>query len=784
MEASEHDAPGMTEDHGTRRLMLSRYGTYIEIGSAGQQTAYRFLCDDGAYLWMMKLGEQTKQGIRLHAAPKTSKLRVRWKAAYARQLNRTGRLHHVAERGIPPEMPAEPIPDGSSPELDRKRSLVTYIRAYWGDSVITDKAAYAEAIQHAVDIYDVAAPTARKWLEMHLFYGEHPNATMKQDWRKGGPGVSRRGLRDESGKYVTNLGRPNDNERLNANTRHKRRRLYPSFAASWERFIRVQAWENDDPITVILDRFKITRVGYTRALDGATKAYPVDPKHMPEDANMLRHGRPILKSARHERDEARKYEAGRRRQLSGGSSRDLVDEELSVLDIDATPADIYLRYGGEAIFVDGVGKPTVFIASDRGSDAIVGWYVTFGTENGDGYKSCIFSAYTPKERELRKWSVPNLDGMVYGCASQIFIDRGPGISKKTQEAVVARLRTDSLMARPGDPRGKGLVERLMRYVQDEVARIPGSTRALGNPDADRRRRMNAKKNALLTFELFMRALLTAISKWNLTLDVRHLLTPDMIKDGSVRPVPADIYRYNKGIRDDAYEWDWPEEKIFLNLCEKSTVAAPGGVVRVSSRFYSSDDLKAIARAYENMNRANRKSPSYWVTVYEIPNAPLNLLWLKQDGTIGCLNATNTTKKQFDDDSRGIHDFLTILRNAKKRVAAYQNRKNPKVATVISKDVLSAAKQKKIDDAEKNAHLLDSNETAAEKRRKATAAVATERVGDLLDQFSIGREQAPHGNGDADADTEYASVDNTQKLILDFSEVHVPRVGPLNATGST
>ncbi|WP_429251429.1 hypothetical protein [Paraburkholderia sp. GAS333] len=755
------------DEVGASCLKLSRHGTWFHIGSAGKQTAYRFLCEDGAWVWMMKLGEQTEHGIKLNPPPKTMKLRVRWKAAYVRDLLRTGRLYQATERGIPPEMPTEAILDGIDAELDKKRSLVTYICAHWGDSVITDPAAYAEAISNAVDIYDVAAPTARKWLEMHLFYGEHPNATMQHSWRKGGPGSSRRNLRDESGNYVTNLGRPTDNERLDSNTRHKRRRLLPPLAVAWERFIRVQAWENDDPITMILGRFKITRVAYNRAADGATRAYPVDPKYLPEDANMLRFGRPILYAARHERDEARKYEAGRRRQLSGGSSRDLVDEELSVLDIDATPADIYLRYGSETIFIDGVGKPTVFIASDRGSSAIVGWYVTFGTENGDGYKSCIFSAYTPKERELLKWGVPNLAGLVYGCASQIFIDRGPGISKKTQAAVVARLRTDSLMARPGDPRGKGLVEGIMRYFQDEVALIPGSTRPRGNPDADRRRRMNAKKDAILTKESFMRALLTAFSKWNTSADVRHLLTPDMIKAGWVKPIPADIYRYYKGIRTDSYEWDWSEERIFLTLCEKHNRAAPGGVVTVGRRLYTSEGLKGMARAFESMNRGSKPIGSYTATVYEIPNAPLHLLWLKPDGTLSCLDATEATKKQFHDDSRGIHDFLTMVGNARKRVAAHANRRNLTVERVINKDALSAAKQKKIDDMEKNAHLVDSRETAVDKRRRATSAAAAERVADLRAQFGLAGEQAPQVNPGNEIGAEYSSVDDSQKLILDF-----------------
>ncbi|CAN0627315.1 Integrase catalytic domain-containing protein [Burkholderia multivorans] len=770
MDADTSDVVCEKQEKISPPLILSPHGLYVQIGSGGKQEVYRYLCRDASTVWMMQIGEQKKDGFELKDPPKTLKLRKSWTVAYVRHQVKINRLNYIADaRGIPCQMPTEDIPDGVDPELDMRRKLVKYITDTWGDRVITEHTAYSEAIYQACDMYGVSPPSARKWLEMHLFYGGHSNATMTQHWRKGAKHSPRRGLRDERGKYVANLGRPTANERLDPNTPHKRKRLYQPLFQAWLKFINVQAWENDDPLTVILDRFKGTRVGFNRAPDGTVVAYPVDPKYMPEDANMLRVGRPVLKKARFERDEARRKDANRRRrELSGGSSRDLVDGPLSVLDIDATPADIYLRYGNETIFIDGEGRPTIYIAIDRGSNAVVGWYVTFGTENGDGYKNCLFSAFTPKEREVRKWGLPHMDGLVYGCTSQVFLDRGPGISKKTLTAVAARLCIDALMAEPGKPEAKGLVERIMRYVQDEVARIPGSKRPLGNADDDRLRQKNAKEVAIILLAPFMRAFITGLNRWNLECDARHLLTADMIENGNVLPRPADIYRYNKAIRTGAYEWDWPEEKIFLNLCEKFERAAPDGIVTVGSRSYSSDNLKAVSRKYLVDNPRNRKSKNYVATVYEIPNAPMHLLWLQDDGTFECLDAHGDTKKNFNDDFRGVHDFLTLVRNAKDRVARFRSRKIPRVSTVINKGVVSKAKQKKIDDIEKHAHLVDNEETATEKRKKATHVAEKDRVEDIVGAFNRDRgEVSQDMEAVEDEDFEFSSVDNFQRLRLDF-----------------
>jgi hypothetical protein len=170
------DAPGQ---------VLRRHGIYILVAKDGARRVYRFLCDDGAYVWMMEIGQRINHGVKFHVPPKNTRLRVRWKATDVEQLLMSGLLYLASGFGIPHQMPVEPIPLGVDPTLDKKRLLVSTIFRYWGYRVVTDPVAYAKATREACNFYGVATSTGRAWLEAHLFYGEHPNATMSQTWRRG-----------------------------------------------------------------------------------------------------------------------------------------------------------------------------------------------------------------------------------------------------------------------------------------------------------------------------------------------------------------------------------------------------------------------------------------------------------------------------------------------------------------------------------------------------------------------------------------------------------------------
>ncbi|OBR53161.1 hypothetical protein [Paraburkholderia tropica] len=711
----------------------------------------------------MRLGEVVDGVFKPDKAPKTSKLREEWSTRQVKELMDAGRLVHGGERGIPDEIAFSSFPEGADLELDNRRKLVKYVLEHWGASIFEDRTSYARAIENAVDIFGVSAPTARGWVETHLFYGRHPNALIKQNWNKGAKGIPRRGrIADAVCSVFRRVGRPTANERTERQTIHKTKPIGKRFFDALKRFVRGQAWSNDDGASEVADRFKDTQVGCNRAPDGSKQYFPKDPKYFPEDEYLRSIVRRLLKVARSERDRERERTRQKWRGMSrSGSAQDLVHEELSVLDIDGTPADVRLRFGNDEVYIDGQGKPTVLLAIDRGSDAVVGWHVTFGTEKGAGYTSCVFSAYTPKERELHRWGLPTLAGMVYGCASEIFIDRGPGMSKATQDAIVKRLRTNSLLAAPGDPQGKGHAEGVMGYFQKELSRLPGSTHGTGNPDKDRNRRLNVKKDAVLTLRHFMQALLTAINKWNLSADVRHLLTPRMV-EAETLPVPCEIYNFNKGRRRGDYAWNWPEEKIFRTLCNSQKLAAPDGHVRLENRTYTSLDFQAFARHAQRMNN----DVPVEVLIFEIPSAPLHLFWERPDKSLGLLDATSRTARQYDDDFRWTHDFLSMRRSALKREARYKHRKQPVVRKVVNSDAVSLAKQKQIAAAEKHARSAMAPRTAAENRREATAVAEREYADSLADRFGKSDRKSAARQA-TQAPQFYDAADDEQVLFTDF-----------------
>lgn len=746
--------------------LLSVHNTWTRIGRRQRQTIYRVLHSTGTRAWVMRLGEVVDGVFKLEKAPKTSRLREEWSARQVKELRDAGRLVHGGERGIPDEMALASFPEGADPELDNRRKLVKYVLEHWGASIFEDRTSYARAIENAVDIFGVSSPTARGWVESHLFYGGHPNALMKHNWNKGAKGTPRRGrIADAIVSVLRRVGRPTANERTEQKTIHKTKPISKRFFDILKKFVRLQAWSNDDNAVEIVDRFKDTQVGFNRAPDGSKRYFPKDPKYFPEDEYLRSIVRRLVKEARSERDRERELTRQRWRGMSrSGSAQDLVHEELSVLDIDGTPADVRLRFGNDEVYIDGQGKPTVLLAIDRGSSAVVGWHVTFGTEKGVGYTSCVFSAYTPKERELHRWGLPTLPGMVYGCASQIFIDRGPGISKATQDAIVERLRTDSLMAAPGDPQGKGHAEGVMGYFQKELSRLSGSTHGTGNPDKDRERRLNVKKDAVLTLRHFMQALLIAINKWNLSADVRHLLTPRMVEK-KISPVPSEIYNFNKGRRRGDYAWDWPEEKIFRTLTKSQKLPAPDGYVKLENRTYTSPDFQVFARHAQHTN----SDVPIEVLTFEIPSAPLHLFWERPDKSLGLLDATSRTERQFDDDFRWTHDFLSMRRNALKREARYKNRKQPVVRKAVNSGVVSQAKQKQIEAAEQNARSAKAPRTAAENRREATAAAEREYADSLADGFAKSDRKPPARQAPQipQAPQFYDAADDEQVLFTDF-----------------
>ncbi|MGF6442603.1 hypothetical protein [Paraburkholderia youngii] len=710
---------------------IASQGNWVKFEKGGGQKIYRYIAETATHVWVMEIGAVKDGAAKIHRPPATRTYRREWRKADVTGWLKCERLRHIEDRGIRKEMLDASTERGVDDSLDMKRDLIAFVQKEFGTSYRLTEKGYQEAVNLAASVFEVSKPTARRWLEYDLFYGGHPNANMAHEWSKGGPGQPRRGLTDSSGRLVPVLGRPTDAELINPDTPFKRQRCTPNKYAAWTTFVEKQAWDTNDRIRVILDRYKLMQVGHNRDTDGVLRAYPAR-RNLPSDSYLTQIARPILRRVREERKIARSYQVGYRRVLAGGQATQLADEDLSVLDIDATIADNFISFAGEDVYIDGCGKPTVLLAIDRESDAISGWYVTFGYENGDCYRRCVFSAYTPKERELARWGVPHLlPGMVFGCASKIFVDRGPGISEKMLQSIIDGLRNDLIMARPADPAGKGHVEGVMGWFQNALSNILGSTHKTGDEDVDREKRLTAKKVAV-TLDVFMAALLTAIARRNLELDVRHLLTDKMLKAVKPpRPVPVEIYDFNKRQRGGDFDWDWPEETIFRRLNTRHDgIKAPNGIITIDCRQYTSPMLRTLAKHHENMTGGK----SLVVTAYEMANAPLVLLWDDPAGNLQALEATAQTSANYGDTFKWMHDFVSRLKNRALASALAASKKVIDAAARSSAAELSKAKQKVLKDAAARSGSVAPAVPAVEARRRAKTIVDRDDVNQLLEDF--------------------------------------------------
>ncbi|MEC5407648.1 hypothetical protein VOM14_19035 [Paraburkholderia sp. MPAMCS5] len=688
--------------YGPRPINFRKFESFVHILPSGKQTLYRYLGDSEHFIYAVKLGEAPNGVAEISDQDDTLKNRVSFKRGRAESWFRAGLLRPIEERAIPDEMEDDEAIDfrirqkqalGTKGVRDMvsRRRMMEYIEGSFGDDPFRDENTYSEMVKCVEELFEVDPKTVRKYYERHLFYGGHKNATAEQHWRKGGKGKSRRDLKVD-GKYIKQ-GRKTSSERLDPDTHLGRKQLRPKMLTRWVKFIREHAAKAATTVVDLLERFKLKLVGYNRNEAGETQYYPIDPRHYPPDSSMLEEGRKALIEARIELK--RRAEEGRK----AGSTAQLANGDLNVFDIDGTVSTNFLRFGSDFIQIDGALKPTFLVAFDRGSQCCIGHYVTLGNEDTNAYLACVFSAYTDKERELLRWGVPKLNGMVYGCARKIFVDRYAGISEKFQHAIVTRMREQLLMAEPGDPEGKGNVENFIGYLQKELGNLPGSSyqepvRGTGDEKDEVRSRnrlklRDAPKGAVITFRQFMQAFLTAISKYNVTHKVTDLRTKEMAKAG-VAPVPKEVFLYNQALQRGDASWDWTEEKIFRQLSVPFEKKAPGGFVSLARRTYTSPLLQQKATEYAKRNG----NKTMVIKGYELFTSPLHLLW-DNDGELELLDATDGALKVYGDGYKFLHDYMTMLSNADLAKKRDKERFHAPVDKTPAKPV-SKAKQKKME----------------------------------------------------------------------------------------
>jgi len=624
----------------------------------GNQGIFRVIAQTSKSIYVIQIGTIENDAFCPFPAPKTKQRYKVWARKLADEEFKKGHLFHIDERGIPAEMLAAEVPTpGKDFDYDKRKALVAYIEANWGDAVLTDKSSYAQAITVTSTHFNMPPQTVRVWYTRHLFYGRVDKALVVQTWKRGGPGKSRRVLKGPDGQYVLRGAKPK--KQIEDGDTHDLRKLFtPKLYREYSYYLKTHAWCTSDKFTAVHERFRASRYAFNRdPKTMETVAHQIRVGRLPVDSYMRKVGRAIYRVERHAKAKALREMDNFRPTQVKGSARDIVHEQIPVLDIDATSVSNGVLFPDLPDDVKEHGKPTVYLGVDRGSSAMVGYYVSFEPENGRGYLACLFSCYTPKDRELHRWGVKHLKGFVYGCTAKVFFDRGPGISKKVLE-VMERLRANMLIAAPYRPKAKGHVEGSIGIVQKKMSDLPGSTFTRGSVEEDKVYLKQARSESV-SLKTFMQKLLTAISDHNLKIGTARDHTPDMLLQ-KVIPCPADIYWYKKGrIRGDAkQQWLWSTEKIFRTLCPTEPRPAPGGVVSIRGNRlqFTSTELEKYCDDYYRQHGATAI-----VTVLEVVQSTDHAMWEMPDGTLGALHPTSRTARAYKDGTE-----LTVAASNRKR----------------------------------------------------------------------------------------------------------------------
>lgn len=676
--------------------LFSKFANLIVVAGKQEQMLMRYLGEDNRHVHLVWLGSVNNNVLTLHAGPDTKRYRMMRPIEEMRDLKARERAWRVEERGLPLAMTKLLPSEDEEKSLASKRKVVEHIVRVHGDAPFMKPETYRGAVRDASEIYGLDRKTVRKYYERYLFYGGHRFALADQNWEKGAPDVPRHGARRADGTLIES-GRKTHAQKISPSSKLRRMQFPEYLRARLTAFVEREAHVPGATITGIVRRFLQSLRGHNRGADGKKQSFPVDPRRLPSEANTIKIARPVFKKEKARLAVLRNSERGR------GYSAQIARGDLNVVDIDGTVADCFLRYGDSTIAINGVLKPTVLLAIDRSSRAILGWYVTYRSEDADSYLACVFSACTDKEDELARWGVSHLDGMVYGCPSTIFVDRGSGISIKVRDAIVEQMRQRLLMAEPGNAKGKGDVEQLMDLFQEGISDLPGVThgepvrgKGLEKDAARKRNRAKLKKaptEATLTLEEFMRALLTAVSRYNLNADMRRLRNSFML-EANVPPVPKHMFLFNMALRAGDAAWELTEEMVIRRLAKPFECAAPGGFVTRDKRTFTSKELQDRAIEYEVLNNGR----SMTIEGYELFTSKLHALW-DDDGYFVELEATRPTLEKFGVAIPDIRDYIQMRDGADLALERDKNRMHPTVEQSVKRGGVSQTMQRRLEAVE-------------------------------------------------------------------------------------
>jgi len=657
--------------------VYNRYSTWVLIDNRGPQNVLRILLADKEHLYLIKIGGMDGSKPLYFSPTKRATDRIRMERSECDRLYFAQRFRCVHDSFIPSQMEVGTCAPGMLEKFEKKKEVVAYALSQWGDLLLQNQYIYAKAINALVVQFSASDVSIRRWIETSYFYREHPNALLHRTWEQGGKS-ERQGQHEQKKRFKSktsssHVGRPPSSKRLGMKGVHEVRRLSPRIKALMENFIEKEVWATNDPYPYIHSRMlEHGLVAYNKGSDGKPMKHKIGEDKLPPAKRLKELGRKIYNRCLAKVVEITGTVRGLGYKDAGGTANDIVHDDLPIYDLDATVADNYLLYGDGIIQIDGCAKPTVVMATDRRSKAIVGLYVTYKAESADGYLGCLISAFLPKEWELELWGASHLDGMVFGCPSGIFVDRGAGSSEKVTSKIVEKIRAHSIFAKPGTPQAKPTVERSMGKFQEVLARvISGSYFPSGDIDLDKVRKRYAEDGAV-PVQVFMRALWDMVSQHNLSVDTALEATPDMLKDPNFAANPKGVFNYYRRRRRGDIAWDWPLETIIKKLGDELDLKAPDGTITIENREFSSPSLVRYAKAHQE-----QYGKTYVGKVYQLRTLTFTLFWDSPFGRLVQLKAKPRTVKTFTSGHKWHIEMENMHRNHVRKNARKEDAANEK-----------------------------------------------------------------------------------------------------------
>lgn len=663
--------------HGMEPAVYNRYSTWVLIDKRGPQDVFRILLADEERLYLVKIGGMHGTKPVYLAPSKLASSRILMLRVEADRLYFAQRFRAIHDSFIPEKMEVGICTPDRMQKFEKKKEVVAFAKEQWGDFLLQNECIYAKAITSLAIQFSVSDVSVRRWLETNYFFREHPNALIDRTWEQGGREVTNPRSKQKSKPLARTLpgevGRPPSSQRIGMNGDHKVIRLAPHIRARMESFIEREVWDTNDPFPYIYRRMlDECLVAYNRNSDGEIQKHKIGEDKLPRSKRLKEIGRKIYNKCLANVVEVTGNVRGLGYKKTGGTANDIVHDDLPIYDLDATVADNYLLYGDDIIKIDGCSKPTVVMAKDRSSKAIVGLYVTYRSESTEGYLGCLISAFLKKDWELKLWDASHLDGLVYGCPSSIFVDRGAGSSEEVTNKIVVNIRAHSIFAQPGVPQAKGSVENVMGKFQQVLARvISGSYFPSGDVDFDKVRKRYAEDGAI-PVKVFMRALWEMVSQHNLSVDTGLEATPDMLKDPKFSANPRGLFNYYHRRRRGDIAWDWPLESIIRKLGIEHERKAPDGVITLDNREFSCSSFITYAKAHQE-----KTGQTYIAQVYEVPNAPFKIFWASPFGRLVELYAKPKTQRTFTPGHKWHIEYENMRRNHARNNARKEDATNEK-----------------------------------------------------------------------------------------------------------